>query len=76
MTTTERITDILAPAIDAKAPYAKVMIGMLAKLVEDERDACATRLEVAADQWAKEKHPGTERLMNLATLIRTGNFER
>ena len=41
-----------------------------------EREAIATRLEVAADAWERDNAPATARLMNLATVIRAGNFER
>ena len=45
------------------------------QLVREEREACAIRLEVAADAWLKE--PGQEkaarRLMNLAMQIRDPN---
>jgi hypothetical protein len=36
MTPEQRITQILAPAIDARAPYAKVMIAKLVEIAHEE----------------------------------------
>ena len=35
----QQIATILAPAIDARAPYARVMIGMIADLLMEREDA-------------------------------------
>jgi hypothetical protein len=46
LTTIEcRIRELLSPCIDTRAPYAKVLIVELAKLVYDEGEACAKLAE-------------------------------
>ena len=44
----------------------------IARAVAAEREACATRIEVAADAWMKDMPDAARRLMNLATQIRQG----
>ena len=40
----DRISEILAPAVDARAPYAKVMIGYIVDVVTNERDEALKKL--------------------------------
>lgn len=40
---TRRVTEILSPAIDHRAPYAKFMIGKIVDMMREERDENLTR---------------------------------
>ena len=58
MITANQIAKILAPAIDARVPYAKVMIGMIQKLVTDEREACAKIADGVRELYATSNGDG------------------
>lgn len=67
MTTEEKIAAILAQAIDARVPYAKIVIYEIAKLVTDEREACASIADALAD--SPSDHEAGAALM-IASAIR------
>ena len=62
----DEIKWLISPAIDVRAPFAKYLVVALAKLVTDEREACAK----TADYWAENAGDASDACSGIAADIR------